>query len=177
MIPDDDDREAFTLCCRSYRNFAGTYIIDLVVHVQVFAFESMNVTADSETGEYLADKTTEVLKKLEDHNVKVFAIVSDSASNCKSARRKIVETRPDIFTMDCAAHQMSLLTHDFFKVIDFYAGFLFLCCHILLNALMFVSDCEGVRERCGHCFSDHQLVSHPLGSVRDAEEEGGILVG
>lgn len=84
--------------------------------VQVFAVDVINVTADRETGEFLATKLNAVVDKVEKvYGVQVHAITSD-APNCKKARRLVVSKRQGISSNDYVAHKASLITGDFFKV-------------------------------------------------------------
>ena len=43
------------------------------------------------------------------YNTKVKAIITDAASDCRKARRLVVEQHPHILSLDCFAHQVHVM--------------------------------------------------------------------
>ena len=44
-----------------------------------------------------------------EYSTKVKAIITDAASDCRKARRLVVEQQPHILSLDCFAHQVHLM--------------------------------------------------------------------
>jgi hypothetical protein len=69
-----------------------------------------NYSTRSHTGEFLANEISNIIEKL--GSDKFAAVVTDAASNCNVARRKIQETYPHIWNVRCAAHAINLIAAD-----------------------------------------------------------------
>jgi hypothetical protein len=73
-----------------------------------------NFSQESHTGEMLAGEISKVIEKI---GVSKFAaIVTDSAANCKVARRLTSSNYPHIWDIRCAAHAVNLIAADLTKV-------------------------------------------------------------
>ncbi len=68
---------------------------------------SMNTTAERHFAEIIRDHIVEEIQLVElDFNTKVRAVITDAASDCRKARRLVVEKYPSIVSLDCFAHQV-----------------------------------------------------------------------
>jgi len=74
----------------------------------------MNLSKDSHTGEFIAQKIKEVLENIGPN--KISAIVSDNASNMVLAKNIIAKEFPHIISLRCIAHHINLLTSDIMKL-------------------------------------------------------------
>lgn len=69
---------------------------------------------ESHTGEFLASEILEIIEKI---GVDKFAaIVTDNASNCRVARKKVEEQYNHIWDIRCAAHAINLIAADLVKL-------------------------------------------------------------
>jgi len=75
-----------------------------------------NYSIDSHTGEFLASEITDIMKRIGIN--KFAAIVTDNASNCRVARKKIEETFGHIWDLRCATHIINLILADLVKLDD-----------------------------------------------------------
>ncbi len=75
-----------------------------------------NYSIDSHTGKFLALKITDIIERIGIN--KFAAIVTDNASNCQVARKKIKETFDHIWDLKCAAHAINLILADLVKLDD-----------------------------------------------------------
>jgi len=72
-----------------------------------------NFSQESHTGEMLAKEISNVIEKI---GVSKFAaVVTDSAANCKVARRLTSNNYPHIWDIRCAAHAINLIAADLVK--------------------------------------------------------------
>jgi hypothetical protein len=74
----------------------------------------MNLSKDSHTGEFIAQKIKEVIENIDPN--KISAIVSDNASNMVLAKNLIAKDFPHIIPLRCIAHHINLLTSDIMKL-------------------------------------------------------------
>ena len=69
---------------------------------------------DSHTGEFLASEISDIIEKI---GVDKFsAVVTDNASNCRVARKKVEEKYNHIWDVRCAAHAINLIAADLVKL-------------------------------------------------------------
>lgn len=93
----------------------------------------MNLSKDSHTGEFIAEKIEEVLKSVGSN--KISAIVSDNASNMVLAKSIIAKEFPHIISLRCIAHHINLLTSDIMKL-DFAKNIINTVCKIYYFILL-----------------------------------------
>ena len=74
----------------------------------------MNLSKDSHTGEFIAQKIEEVIDNI--GYKKFSAIVSDNAANMVLAKKIITEKFSNIIPLRCIAHHINLLTSDIMKL-------------------------------------------------------------
>ena len=84
--------------------------IILTLQRKEYLFKLSDLSIDSHTFKYLAEKIKEVIDKI--RNEKFSAIVSDNAANVKKAREIIKEEFPSIQNVRCIAHCVNLLACD-----------------------------------------------------------------
>jgi hypothetical protein len=71
---------------------------------------------ESHTGEFLASEISEIIEKIGPD--KFAAIVTDNASNCRVARKKVEEKYNNIWDIRCIAHAINLIAADLVKLDD-----------------------------------------------------------
>lgn len=77
------------------------------VLLQVFPHTSLNTTAERHFAEIIRDHIVEEIQLVEkDFETTVKAVITDAASDCRKARRLVVERHPCIVSLDCFAHQV-----------------------------------------------------------------------
>lgn len=81
--------------------------------LQAFPHRSLNLTAEQHFSEVLRDHLLEEIAIVEgkgEEGLKTYVkvIITDAASDCRKARRLVVEQRPDIVSLDCFAHQVCI---------------------------------------------------------------------
>jgi hypothetical protein len=89
----------------------------------------INLSKESHTGEFIAEKIEEVLKNVGES--KFSAIVSDHAANMVSAKNIIITKFPYIISLRCIAHHINLLTSDIMKL-EFSKNTINKVCKLLL---------------------------------------------
>ena len=71
---------------------------------------------ESHTGEFLTSEISEIVEKI---GVDKFAaVVTDNASNCRVARKKVEEKYNHIWDIRCIAHAINLIVADLVKLDD-----------------------------------------------------------
>lgn len=75
--------------------------------LQVFPHTSLNTTAERHFAEIIRDHILEEIQLVEkEFDTTVKAVITDAASDCRKARRLLVEKHPCIVSLDCFAHQV-----------------------------------------------------------------------
>ncbi|CAG8786652.1 7080_t:CDS:1, partial [Acaulospora morrowiae] len=69
---------------------------------------------EMQTGEFLVKEISHLIENI--GSEKFAAIITDAASNCKFARKKIQEFYPHIWDIRCAAHAINLIASDLVKL-------------------------------------------------------------
>lgn len=93
----------------SYVSTVGHYLTCFRL-LQVLPHRSLDTTAERHFGENLRDHMLEEIQIVEEvYNTKVKAIITDAASDCRKARRLVVEQYPHILSLDCFAHQVHVM--------------------------------------------------------------------
>jgi hypothetical protein len=75
-----------------------------------YLYQLSDLSLDSHTAEFLAEKIEEVIKKIGSNRIS--AIVSDNAANVKKAREIIHEKYPRIENIRCISHCINLIACD-----------------------------------------------------------------
>ena len=75
-----------------------------------------NYFTDSHIGEFLALEITDIMERIGIN--KFAAIVTDNASNCRVARKKIEKIFDHIWDLRCATHIINLILADLVKLDD-----------------------------------------------------------
>lgn len=92
------------VCRHSIVNFLLTSPSATIAH------KSIECTAEAKTGEYLAEQLIQVIEEVGPKNV--VQVVTDSASNCRKAKRIICAKYPHITCSPCAPHILDLVLKD-----------------------------------------------------------------
>jgi len=75
-----------------------------------YLYQLSDLSLNSHTAKYLAEKIEEVIVKVEPNRIS--AIVSDNAANVKKAREIITEKYPRIENIRCVSHCINLIACD-----------------------------------------------------------------
>ena len=75
-----------------------------------YLYQLSDLSLDSHTAKYLAEKIEEVIEKVGPNRIS--AIVSDNAANVKKAREIITEKYPRIENIQCISHCINLIVCD-----------------------------------------------------------------
>ena len=75
-----------------------------------YLYQLSDLSLDSHTAKYLAEKIEEVIKKVGPNRIS--AIVTDNAANIKKAREIITEKYPRIENIRCISHCINLIACD-----------------------------------------------------------------
>jgi hypothetical protein len=75
-----------------------------------YLYQLSDLSLDSHTAKYLAEKIEEVIEKVGPNRIS--AIVSDNAANVKKAREIITEKYPRIENIRCISHCINLIACD-----------------------------------------------------------------
>lgn len=98
-----------------WTNVRGEGIINFVITTpQPVFYKSIETGENRHTAEYISCKICDVLQKI--GSGKVFALLTDNASNMKAAWEIIMEKYPHITAIGCAAHGLNLLFNDIMKL-------------------------------------------------------------
>ncbi|KAM6453426.1 uncharacterized protein PHA67_019283 [Liasis olivaceus] len=101
-----------------WTNVWGEGIINFVITTpQPVFYRSIETGENRHTAEYITSEICAVLEKIE--SGKVFALLTDNASNMKAAWEIIMDKYPHITAIGCASHGLNLLLSDFMKLDTF----------------------------------------------------------
>ena len=75
-----------------------------------YIFQLSDLSNDSHTGEYIAEKIENIITKVGES--KFSAIVSDNGSNVRKARELIENKFPNIMNVRCISHYINLMSCD-----------------------------------------------------------------
>ena len=75
-----------------------------------YVYQLADLSLDSHTAEYLADKIEEVIRKVGPEHFS--AIVSDNAANIRKAREIVNHKYPQIENIRCISHCINLIASD-----------------------------------------------------------------
>ena len=104
---------------------------------------------ESHTGEFLASEILEIIEKI---GVDKFAaIVTDNASNCRVARKKVEEKYNHIWDIRCAAHAINLIAADLVK---------------LNNIKNLISDCGKITKFFNNSHQASAILSQGLNNMK-----------
>lgn len=106
---------SLSLLSDGWTNIKGEGVINFIICTPrpVF-YKSINPGTERETGQFICDKLSEIVEEI--GSAKFFLIVTDNASNMRSAWEKVMVKYPHISCIGCAAHCLNLLLKDFMKV-------------------------------------------------------------
>ncbi|XP_040076165.1 zinc finger BED domain-containing protein 4-like [Ixodes scapularis] len=105
-----------TVLTDSWTNVRGESILNFVLATPKPIFYSAVETEDHRhTGDYIAGEIVKVVEKI--GTDKVFALVTDHASNMKAAWTIVSLRYPSITTLGCCAHGLNLLLSDMLKLV------------------------------------------------------------
>lgn len=78
--------------------------------LQAIPTRSIDTTSERHFADILCAHMVDELQFVEkEFNTKVKAIITDAASDCRKARRLLVQQYPHVVSLDCFAHQVSNL--------------------------------------------------------------------
>ena len=107
-----------SLCFDSYKNVQSRHILGVTVTCEGETF-TYGTRFEGTTGLEYAKAVEGIILKLERQGVEVKCASSDDASNVKVARSIVANRFPYITFTKCYAHQISLITKEVLKLIDF----------------------------------------------------------
>ena len=83
-------------------------------------WKSTHTELESHTGEYIAEKVSEVIQEVKQECGKMtVAVVTDNASNMKKAWELLARKHPELTCYGCAAHSLNLVFFRFATIGDF----------------------------------------------------------
>ncbi|KAJ7338851.1 hypothetical protein JRQ81_012753, partial [Phrynocephalus forsythii] len=97
-----------------WTHMRGKGIINFVITPQPVFYKSIETGENRHTAEYISSKICEVLQNI--WSGKVFALLTDNASNMKAAWEIIMDKYPHITAIGCASHGLNLLLNDIMKL-------------------------------------------------------------
>ena len=113
MMSKIHDAQFFNLASDGWSNLRMEHLVNFIIMIpnqKPFFFASLETKAQSQTGENVANSLLEVVRDVGSN--KVVSVVTDTASNMKSAWRIIEQELPHVFANGCAAHVLNLAIGD-----------------------------------------------------------------
>ena len=104
---------------------------------------------ESQTGEFLASEISGIVEKI--GLDKFAAVVTDNASNCRVARKKIEEKYNHIWDIRCIAHAINLIATDLVK---------------LDNVKNLISDCGKMTRFFNNSHQASAILSQDLNNMK-----------
>ena len=104
-----------SLCVDGWSNVSSDSVMGMSVQHKdkVFLVRSVDASGNKNTGEFLRDKTKEVIVDVQtEYQCKIVSIVTDNAENMKKMRSLVVSNYPEIIAYGCGAHMLNLLAKD-----------------------------------------------------------------
>lgn len=147
LVENKIDRSfSLSLLSDGWTNVRGEGVINFIVCTPrpVF-YKSINPGIERETGQFISDKLSEIIEEI--GSAKFFLIVTDNASNMRSAWEKVMVKYPHISCVGCVAHCLNLLLKDFMKLSE------------ILNAS------KKSRQICKH-FKNHHVLYATFKSIQ-----------
>ena len=106
--------DAVTVMCDGWINIWHEPIIKFTLSVPQSVFwKSTHTELESHTGEYIAEKVSEVIQEVKQECGKMtVAVVTDNASNMKKAWKLLARKQSELTCYGCAAHSLNLVFLD-----------------------------------------------------------------
>ena len=111
--------DAVTVMCDGWSNTRHEPIIKFTLSVpQPVFWKSTHTELESHTGEYIAEKVSEVIQEVKQECGKMtVAVVTDNASNMKKAWKLLARKHPELTCYGCAAHSLNLVFSDLLQLV------------------------------------------------------------
>ncbi|GBC06609.1 hypothetical protein RclHR1_06960007 [Rhizophagus clarus] len=113
-----EDPIGMTLTFNGWTNVKNEQLLGIVIILlegRSYVWKAEDISSERETHVEVIEKTEAMINELKNENIKICAIVTNSASVYAAARRKLRISNKDIIFLPCFAYQLNLCIGEIFK--------------------------------------------------------------